>query len=127
MKATFKINSDFARATAEELKEALFLTMESIRSDVEADQTMPMKDGTMENNTFVDVDTVGSLIEGVLTTDTPYARYQYRGIGPVSKKPFDYYKGEHANARSEWLEPYMHSKVLKARFIESLNKVRGDG
>lgn len=127
MKATFKINPKFARALSRDLEKAMSVTMEGVKDDLVTSQTMPMRDGIMQNDdTYTDVSIDDKLIKGALTTESVYARYQYYGISPVSKKPFDYYTGKNPSARSRWLEPYLHNKVLKERFVESLKEVRGE-
>lgn len=137
-----KINPEFEKALEKELIEAMALTMEDFRADLERSQTMPFDNGDMQKSVHGKVEHDGKNIVGFLITDTPYARFQYHGklmIDPntgssYAKKgvkkvytniPLKYQTANNPLARSEWLEPYLDGEWLNERFNENLRNVRG--
>lgn len=88
------------------LKRSAFETMNDIRRDVDKDQTVPFRDGTLDDSAHV-----------VLTEDsaelhysTPYALKQYY-------EPMNHYTGQHKNATDHWLDPYIPNTGSKGDFI----------
>jgi len=80
--------------------------MNDIRRDVDQDQTVPFRDGTLDDSAFVQH--TPDAVE--LHYSTPYAMRQYY-------EPMNHYTGQHMNATDHWLDPYIPKAGSKGDFI----------
>lgn len=93
-------------AIEEKLKKAAYETMNDIRRDVDQDQTVPFRDGTLNDSAFVQLTSNSA----ELHYSTPYAMRQYY-------EPMNHYVGQHMNATDHWLDPYVPKIGSKGDFI----------
>lgn len=105
------------QAAIQKIKEAqiraIIETANSIKLDVDREQTVPFLNGTLDQSGFVNDSNVER--EGVrIQYSTPYAAKQYY-------VPMNHFHGQHANARDHWLDPYMKSGAKEA-FVKDLYK-----
>lgn len=118
-----KLNPAFSKAMAQDLYDAMGLTMENTKDNLVTSQTVPFDGGDMQNDMFTDVLQDAQRIAGYLVADKIYARYQFYGISR-SGKPLNYQTVNNPYARSHWLEPYLDGVFLTEAFHENLKKVR---
>lgn len=105
------------QAAIQKIKEAqiraIIGTANSIKLDVDREQTVPFLNGTLDQSGFVNDSNVER--EGVrIQYSTPYAAKQYY-------VPMNHFRGQHANARDHWLDPYMKGGAKEA-FVKDLYK-----
>lgn len=99
---------------------ALEKTGNSIKDDVDKEQTIPFLSGQMD----LSGDVVPNGDHFALIYSTPYARKQYF-------VPMKHYLGQHANATDHWLDPYMaHGtkedwtrKTYRKHFRKEISKI----
>lgn len=82
------------------VRKSLEETAEQVATDVKTSQTMPFRQGTLQNDsTFADISNSSSGTVSVVS-DTPYARRLYY------HPEFNFSREENINAGAGWLEPY---------------------
>lgn len=81
-------------------KEALYKTVDALKTEVIQDQVMPFDTGTMQNeSTYVTVSEDGN--KASLITNTPYAQRLYY------HPEYNFQKVNNPNAKGKWLEDYI--------------------
>lgn len=105
------------QAAIQKIKEAqiraIIETANSIKLDVDREQTVPFLNGTLDQSGFVNDSNIER--EGVrIQYSTPYAAKQYY-------VPMNHFRGQHINARDHWLDPYM-KRGAKEAFVKDLYK-----
>jgi len=88
------------------------MTAEQIHTDLVQSQTMPFRQGTLQNDsTFVDK---SESAQGhvVLVSDTPYARRLYY------HPEYHFNKEENPMAGAAWFEPYSDNGANKAQVVK---------
>lgn len=103
---TINWNEVILNATEEKIKKAAYLAMQDVRVDVDRDQTVPFRDGTLNDSAFVEF----TDSEVGLHYSTPYALKQYY-------EPMQHYTGQHQNATDHWLDCYIPKTGSKGTFI----------
>lgn len=126
VKVDVKLNPEFINALTEDIKKAAMLTMEELKDDISASQTVPFDSGNLQNDAFTFTVSEPPKITSVLLYGEPYARYQYYGK-TKDDKPLNYQTVNNPYARSHWLEPYADGVYLKEHFTENLRRIRGNG
>lgn len=101
-----RFHETVVRSLTDEIKKAAYETMNDIRRDVDEAQTVPMRDGTLNDSAFVEFS--NNSVE--LHYSTPYALAQYY-------IPMNHYTGQHANATDHWLDCYIPKTGSKSEFI----------
>lgn len=84
--------------------EALLLTAEAIKGNLQDSRTMPFDTGALQNrSTFVKGEGI-SKRKVRIVSDTPYARRLY------FHPEYNFSKRENSNAGGEWFEPYINGE-----------------
>lgn len=95
---------------------ALVKTAEAVHSDLVQSQTMPFKQGTLQNDsTYVD-DSGADAGRVALVSSTPYARRLYY------HPEYNFNKSENPNAGGKWLDPYLPGGTKQDLAQEAFNK-----
>ncbi len=108
---------------SEAAKAAALETMEAVRTDLIASQTMPFGNGTTQGSLYVTQLQQGRQVHTPLGTDTLYARFLYYELlmlaangsawarkgehKTVTAKPLNFQKGKNPNAGGHWYAPYL--------------------
>ena len=107
-----EFHNDVITEVLKHIKSSAFLAMQDVKIDIDKDQTVPFRDGTLDDSAHV------KLIDdsAELHYSTPYAAKQYY-------EPMNHYTGQHANATDHWMDPYIPGTGKKGTFIEQkINK-----
>lgn len=84
-----------------QIQQALRMTADAVKTDVQQSQTMPFDTGALQNrSTFVD-DSRISEYETAVVSDTPYARRLY------FHPEYNYQLDKNPKAGGAWFEPYI--------------------
>lgn len=101
-RVTGKINHKGNAYIKKLMIESLVETADALKSDLQKSQTMPFKEGNLQNkSTFVD-DSKKNSKKVSIVSDTLYARRLY--FHPEYK----FRKDKNKNAGGEWFEPYIN-------------------
>lgn len=84
-------------------------TAYAIKADVQNEEVVPKEVGTLEGTSYIDR-TKRSKGRFSLVYSTPYARRLYW------HPEYDFRLDKNANARGEWLEPWMDGEFARAAF-----------
>lgn len=103
---TIQLNNRLIRAIQQADIKAAIRTANSIKDDVDADQTVPFLTGALNQSAFVNTSNVQN--DGIQISYTaPYVGYQYYTPG------LNHYTGQHSNATDHWLDPYLSNGTKK--------------
>lgn len=107
-----ELDMDVLSKISEAARAAALETMEAVKTDILASQTMPRDTGTMEGSLHVgDQFEDGGTVHTVLQTDGPQARRLY------FHPEYNFQKGNNPNAGAAWYKPYTAGGE-KANFVE---------
>ena len=83
------------------IQQALLMTADAVKDNVQQSQTMPFDTGALQNrSTFVDESNIGRY-EAAVVSDTPYTRRLY------FHPEYNFQQGKNPNAGGAWFEPYI--------------------
>ena len=104
----------------EKLRKAAYLAIQDVRRHVDDQQTVPFRDGTLDDsahqqNSIVETDD-GKYASVELHYSTPYAIRRYY-------EPANFYTGQHANATDHWLEG--QEETAQKSYQEHINELIG--
>lgn len=95
---------------SEAAKAAALETMEAVKTDIIASQTMPFDQGTMQGSLHTEQFEDGDTAHTVLQTDGPQARRLY------FHPEYNFQKVNNPNAGAAWYKPYTEGGA-KANFV----------
>lgn len=95
---------------SEAAKAAALVTMEAVKTDIIASQTMPFDQGTMQGSLHTEQFEDGDTAHTVLQTDGPQARRLY------FHPEYNFQKVNNPNAGAAWYKPYTEGGA-KANFV----------
>lgn len=116
------------QAAIQKIKEAqiraIIETANSIKLDVDREQTVPFLNGTLDQSGFVNDSNIER--EGVRIQYSAFSvsKDGTKKYGYAAKQyyvPMNHNHGKHANARDHWLDPYMKGGAKEA-FVKDLYK-----
>ena len=104
MKVDVKLNKGNIAKLENSVYEALLLTAEAIKGNLQDSQTMPFDTGALQNrSSFVKGEGI-SKRKVRIVSDTPYARRLY------FHPEYNFSKRENSNAGGEWFETYINGE-----------------
>jgi hypothetical protein len=109
-------NEEEMNAVFEKFKKAAYLAIQDVRRNVDEQQTVPFRDGTLDDSAHQQ----NSIVE---TEDEEYACVELHYSAPYAIRryyePANFYTGQHANATDHWLEG--QEKIAKKSCQDNLN------
>lgn len=119
--AKVTISPDFLKALSKAQTEALSKAAEAVRGDLIIAQTMPFRDGILQNDsTFIDEDKLAEG-EAALVSSTPYARRLYYN------PQYNFSTLINPNAGGRWLDPYLKGGERENVFRDAYRKFFKEG
>lgn len=119
IKAKVKMNPVALARLSAAVEKAFNVTVEGLLEQVKEDEVIPYDTGALQESHKIE--RVGD--EHVtITSDLPYARRLYH------HPEYNFKTDKNANARGEWLEPYIRGaerKLLHKTYIENIRKLSG--
>ena len=106
-----ELDTDVLSKISEAARAAALETMEAVKTDIIASQTMPFDQGTMQGSLHTEQFEDGDTAHTVLQTDGPQARRLY------FHPEYNFQKGNNPNAGAAWYKPYTAGGE-KANFVE---------
>lgn len=122
MALEIKLDMAALAAVGQAAVQAAAETMEAVKTDLTASQTVPMQNGTLQDELAVEVTPDSDCVHITLGTSQPYSRFLYYGrlmLAPngsswakrgesksVTPKPLNYFQGKNTNAGPLWYAPY---------------------
>lgn len=101
MKVGYSLNHKILTQIDDIAKQALYETAESIRVNVQQNETMPFDTGNLQNcSTFVDKSQLNDFKVSIVS-DTPYARRLY------FHPEYNFSRRENRHAGGKWFDPYI--------------------
>lgn len=101
MKVGYSLNHKVLTQIDDIAKQALYETAESIRINVQQNETMPFDTGNLQNrSTFVDKSQLNDYKVSIVS-DTPYARRLY------FHPEYNFSRRENRHAGGKWFDPYI--------------------
>lgn len=101
MGVNVKMNHIRIKQLSESAVKALEMTMEAVHTDIGQAETVPMRTGALSGEQFFTDYENSAKGKVSLVNSTPYARRLYY------HPEYNFRKEFHANAGSEWFEPYL--------------------
>lgn len=123
MKVGYSLNHKILTQIDDIAKQALYETADSIRLNVQQNETMPFDTGNLQNrSTFVDKSQLDDFKVSVVS-DTPYARRLY------FHPEYNFSRRENRHAGGKWFDPYIEGskKDYPQRMFEKYlsRRIRG--
>lgn len=101
MKVGYSLNHKILTQIDDIAKQALYETADSIRLNVQQNETMPFDTGNLQNrSTFVDKSQLDDFKVSIVS-DTPYARRLY------FHPEYNFSRRENRHAGGKWFDPYI--------------------
>lgn len=140
-KVEIKLNLSSLDGIRREIMDAALETIGELRTQVENTQVVPMNDGDLQKSMNIHQTIDGENVVTSLNTDTPYARFIYRGKLMVAENgsswakkdekktatdiPLNFQTANNPNAQAEWLQPWLpggeHESFIPETFENRLN------
>lgn len=99
--STINLNFGLLRQLDSNSQKALEMTTDALLTEVKNAEVMPFETGNLQNeNTFTDYSNSENGVTSIISS-TPYARRLY------FHPEYNFSTKEHADARGEWLEPWL--------------------
>lgn len=123
MKVGYSLNHKILTQIDDIAKQALYETADSIRLNVQQNETMPFDTGNLQNrSTFVDKSQLDDFKVSIVS-DTPYARRLY------FHPEYNFSRRENRHAGGKWFDPYIEGskKDYPQRMFEKYlsRRIRG--